>query len=635
MPIQHFLQAVLPKLQLHLLGLVFFNMEVIPLAKNISVWQTISCQNPVIPRHNIQLKLSVFPFASAEIKSQIVLSICHRNGPVLVVIPVLILPGQNSKVSFLAALFQHRNELYAIPVLNGTICRIQPGRNSKGSCNGNKQYFMGFLPCNLKIQRCTRSGVSRQTLLVVANRNIFLDPGPDPLRIRLEGIPLFLIEITQNLLSPFRKNLVLYSWIPHIRNIDLVRIKFPVNRSLLIVAFQHLRKSIPSVLLRQNCHHRLHLFHGVSIQAALPQRLEFGNFAAAVLAFLCNSSVIFLFLFFGNIPLGPACIFRGDHIEIHPQLVLIFLSQGADKFISISGVDHPLAVSALINCTDQQTSKACDKRNASVFISAYLRHWGKLPVIHNLGLHPCAASRGSFQIFYPDGDPLGLCIFAKKIDDPVHSVFSNDIFVRHGTVVPSGTDHHCSGCSVGKPALIQNCFRLTGSQVMPVAVAPDLHPGVVVVTVGPSWHIYWSRRDSCTSQHIYHKNRFLTAASHTASVDFQSRAGTHIRSLIHHFASAPVVDLQRSFHHAHALDPVLYFLPEISTAGFNFFIISSMKKHIVQKIKLRVFLHIRGIFPKPDSLLDIIQIGVECVISHIAVRHVAVQILHSNHNICI
>ena len=168
MPIQHFLQAVLPKLQLHLLGLVFFNMEVIPLAKNISVWQTISCQNPVIPRHNIQLKLSVFPFASAEIKSQIALSICHRNGPVLVVIPVLILPGQNSKVSFLAALFQHRNELYAIPVLNGTICRIQPGRNSKGSCNGNKQYFMGFLPCNLKVKSCCRRSIGSKTLLVIS-----------------------------------------------------------------------------------------------------------------------------------------------------------------------------------------------------------------------------------------------------------------------------------------------------------------------------------------------------------------------------------------------------------------------------------------------------------------------------------
>ena len=176
-------------------------------------------------------------------------------------------------------------------------------------------------------------------------------------------------------------------------------------------------------------------------------------------------------------------------------------------------------------------------------------------------------------------------------------------------------------------------FWLASSQIMPVAIAPDLYPGVVVITMGPSWHIHRSCRDSGTSHYIYHKDGFLTTAAYTASVNFQCGAGTHVRSLVHHFSRTPVIDFQCSFHHGLPLDLILYFFPEIGTAWFDFFIICPMKKHVIQEIKLWIILYIRGIFPEIDSLLHIIQISVKGIVSHIAVGHIAVQIFHSDHNI--
>ena len=399
------------------------------------------------------------------------------------------------------------------------------------------------------------------------------------------------------------------------------------------MALQHFWKSIPSVFLRQNSHHRLHFLHGMSKKAALPQRLEFLNLTAAVFCLSGNPAIILFFLFLGNIPAYSAGILRCIHVKIHPKLILIFLTKSTGKMVVLSCVDHLFPVSTIINSTDQQASKTGFKGNTAIFVCFHYCNRRKFPIVHYLSPYFCPSCRSSIQIFHCNSDPPGFGIFTKKIDDPVHSVFSDHFFVWHSTVIPSGTDHHGPGCCIGKPALVQNSFWLAGSQIMPVAIAPDLYPGVVVITVGPSRHIHWSCRDSGTSHYIYHKDGFLTTAAYTASVNFQCGAGTHVRSLVHHFSRTPVIDLQCSFHHGLPLDLILYFFPEIGTAWFDLFIICPMKKHVIQKIKLWIILYIRGIFPEIDSLLHIVQISVKGIVSHIAVGHIAVQIFHSDHNI--
>ena len=211
--------------------------------------------------------------------------------------------------------------------------------------------------------------------------------------------------------------------------------------------------------------------------------------------------------------------------------------------VVLSCVDYLFPVSTIINSTDQQASKTGFKGNTAIFVCFHYCNRGKFPIVHYLSPYFCPSSRSSIQIFHCNSDPPGFGIFTKKIDDPVHSVFSDHFFVWHSAVIPSGADHHGPGCCIGKPALVQNSFWLASSQIMPVAIAPDLYPGVVVITVGPPWHIHLPRRNSHTPKCIYQKNRLLTTASVTSSIYRKCRKCTVITTMISSFLRTPVIYL--------------------------------------------------------------------------------------------
>ena len=169
MTVEHFLQTILSKLQFYPLRLIFFNMKIVSFSQNVSVWQTVSSQNPVISRHDIQFQFSSFPLAVAEIQGKVSSSVCHRNGPVLEIIPVPFFPGEDCKMGFLPALFQYCYKPHSIPIFNSSISRIQTCRDSQSSGDCHEKHLVGFLSGNSKLQCCTRSGVCSQALFVIAD----------------------------------------------------------------------------------------------------------------------------------------------------------------------------------------------------------------------------------------------------------------------------------------------------------------------------------------------------------------------------------------------------------------------------------------------------------------------------------
>ena len=60
---------------------------------------------------------------------------------------------------------------------------------------------------------------------------------------------------------------------------------------------------------------------------------------------------------------------------------------------------------------------------------------------------------------------------------------------------PAGMNQHGPGRRTGKPSPVHHLLRLAGSQEDPFSVRPCLYPGVIVVTVGPQWHIHLPGRD--------------------------------------------------------------------------------------------------------------------------------------------
>ena len=83
---------------------------------------------------------------------------------------------------------------------------------------------------------------------------------------------------------------------------------------------------------------------------------------------------------------------------------------------------------------------------------------------------------------------------------------------------PSGMQHNGPVSRSGKPSTVQCFLRLTGSQKIPFTVTPQLHPGMVVVTMGPEGCINLAGRNSYAAQSSHSKSRFFSAASCSGTI---------------------------------------------------------------------------------------------------------------------
>ena len=130
---------------------------------------------------------------------------------------------------------------------------------------------------------------------------------------------------------------------------------------------------------------------------------------------------------------------------------------------------------------------------------------------------------------------------------------------------------------------------------IPASIAPDFHPGMIVITMRPLWCIYLPGRYTNTSQCINGKYRFLSASSVSSAVYGKCRQGTIICTMIGSLLCTPVVHLQGSFPEAHSCGSLSDLPAEKCTAGCDLLLIYSVKQHIIQKDLFRQLCH-PGVF---------------------------------------
>ena len=168
---------------------------------------------------------------------------------------------------------------------------------------------------------------------------------------------------------------------------------------------------------------------------------------------------------------------------------------------------------------------------------------------------------------------------------------------------------------------------------MPVTVTPYLHPGVVVIAVGPSGHIHLSGRNPCTSQYIYCKYRLFPTSAKTMTVNIQCRAGAAVSGLVHGFLTAPMVDLKDSLFHGKTLDPFFDLFPEKGTARLDLFLVDPVKKNIIQIQLFGKLGPIWRVFPKINPLPGKIQKGIKRIIACIAIGHTYIKVFQRKNHI--
>ena len=114
---------------------------------------------------------------------------------------------------------------------------------------------------------------------------------------------------------------------------------------------------------------------------------------------------------------------------------------------------------------------------------------------------------------------------------------------------------HAPGSRRIEPAKVQHGFRLAGSEEVPFAVNPHLHPRVVVVGMSPAGCVDLACGNAHSPHGGYGQRALLAAAPSRRTDRCQGRRRACVAGGISNVLVAPVVHLQRRVSHRQMLHP--------------------------------------------------------------------------------
>ena len=168
-------------------------------------------------------------------------------------------------------------------------------------------------------------------------------------------------------------------------------------------------------------------------------------------------------------------------------------------------------------------------------------------------LQPEARSRGGLPVCQgAEGIDLGPGVARGLVEPGDPALPAQELPVKGGAALAEdpAVDQHGPGGGSDEPAPVQLRLRLAGSQEPPFVPAQDLHPGVVVVAVGPPGGVDLPGRDAHAAQGGDQEGGFLPAAPAPAAEDGEGGGGALVLGLIAGVLVAPAVDLQGPLLHA-------------------------------------------------------------------------------------
>ena len=210
------------------------------------------------------------------------------------------------------------------------------------------------------------------------------------------------------------------------------------------------------------------------------------------------------------------------------------------------------AIPAVFRGPYEHVALAGSEERAAFFVGIFRHGTVKFGIVVDFEIHACPA----------DGLPLAIDdaeIYAPRRTVVVDEVdFREIIGAQHhflgAVVVAKGSCVHQQGARGRRvePPEIQHGLGLAGSHEIPLAVGPGLHPGVVIVGVGPARRIDLSRRNADAAQGGHGEGRFLATASDGRLHAGQGRKCAPVARLVGHALVAPVVHLQNRLLHRHS-----------------------------------------------------------------------------------
>ena len=192
---------------------------------------------------------------------------------------------------------------------------------------------------------------------------------------------------------------------------------------------------------------------------------------------------------------------------------------------------------------DQQVAEPCVERRLAVGSGRVGCDSVEFGVVVNLEVHGGAFYRSAAVKDRYDRVPCRH-IAAYHVDFGVARGALYDILRPAVVAVYLGVQQQGPRHGGVEPGVVEGGRRLAGSHKVPAAVGIDLHPGVVVVGMGPSGRIDLAGRDAGGTQGGHCEHGLLSATAHTAAYRGYGAARAGVGRLVAGLLVAPMVDFQ-------------------------------------------------------------------------------------------
>ena len=248
---------------------------------------------------------------------------------------------------------------------------------------------------------------------------------------------------------------------------------------------------------------------------------------------------------------------------------------------------------------------------AAVFIGFQYRHRAECGGIHHIQPHPCPGNRLPCPVLYGNCQELRGGVAGDHIVQRAAAlpVYGDVVFRQGGTEKAAVTGKGSPAGRVRKPAPIQHRFRLTGAEIVPVPIAVSLHPGMVVVTVGPEGHVNLPGGNADTPQSGDREHGLLPAPSDAAAERRHGAFRPAVGGLIGHLLGAPAVHLQNGLPGGKPRRPGCQPVVEKPAAVHKIFGIDPGTEHIVEEKALRQFPAEGAVLPQKQGMAHVGQDG--------------------------
>ena len=184
---------------------------------------------------------------------------------------------------------------------------------------------------------------------------------------------------------------------------------------------------------------------------------------------------------------------------------------------------------------------------------------------------------------------------------------------------------HATGSRLVEPAEVEHRLGLAGSEEVPPAVHPGLHPGMIVVGVRPARCVHLAGRDADGAECRDGEGALLAATPDGGTQRVHRRRGAAVAGLVADVLVAPVVDLEHSAVHRLALHALLQLVVVDDAEGVEVLVVDTQGQDEVPPLPAGDLRAPGHLAPGLQGDLDISLPEPARVVHAVGQRHVGVQ----------